>query len=288
LLLGGCASWASPKQRESARISYDLGVESLNRQDYREALRALLAAIESDPNLPQAHNALALVLHVMHHDDQALVHYRRALELKPNFSEATNNMGILLLDTGHYSAAIAAFESALRNLLYPTPYLAEGNMGWAYYKLGDLAHAREHMEAAVHLEPRFCRGYEWLARMIWEQHGAAGGAADAVAADGDSALDPRAAAELVAHSQRFMRHCVDDAAIARTIAPEYRREMYYYLGLGLLGQGKPKLALEKFAECTRGMDMDRLQAPQDGDAPIYEYARRCQTSATRAQRALSP
>ena len=270
LLLGSCAGWVSPKQRESARISYDLGVESLNRQDYREALRALIAALDSDPYLPQAHQALGLVLHVLHRDDVALQHYRRALELKPDFSEAANNMGILLLDRGEYAAAIGAFERALRSLLYATPHLAEGNMGWAYYKLGKPQQAREHLEAALRLEPRFCRGYEWLARMAWE----------AAEGQGDAASH---AAELVTHSRRFLRHCVDDPVVGKTVAADYRREMQYYLGLGLLRQGEPRQALEAFLQCTGGA----AAAGQPADeATGADFRHRCWRQAGQARQAL--
>ncbi len=279
--VAGCATWVSPKQRESARISYDLGVESLNRQDLHTALRELMAAVQSDPLLPQAHQALGLVLHTLHHDADAEVHYRRALALKTDYSEATNNLGVLLLDTGRYAEAIDAFGVALGNVLYPTPYLAEGNMGWAYYHLGDMAQARQHVEAAVRLEPRFCRGYQWLARMAWEQGPGVGEVPP---------RDAEVAAQMVQHSRRFVRHCLEDGQVAKTVAPTYRQQMLYYLGMGLWGQNEPQRALEQFTQCTAGLDPVRLRAPTGEAAADLSYARRCQRSAAAvaAAAALSP
>ncbi len=260
----GCAAVITQKQQDSARINYDLGVASLNKGDHREALRALFLAVEADPTLPQAHNALALVLHTMGKDADALVHYRRAVELHPTFSEAYNNMGILLLDSGHPKEAVEAFKTALGQILYNTPHLAEGNMGWAYYVMGDVDKAIEHISAAVAQQPRFCRGYQWLARIALERNNA------------------NSAHDMVIQSKRFIRHCLEDPTIAGSIAPDYRREMQYYLGLGHLKQGRTKLALEQFARCSAGYHKvlyDEDAAPEDKYGNRSEFARKCAQSA---------
>jgi type IV pilus assembly protein PilF len=244
---GGCATHLTQKQHDTARINYDLGIASLNKGDTQEALRALLLAVAADPELPQPYNALGLVMHTLGKDAEALKHYRTALTLQPNFSEASNNMGILLLDTGDPHAAIAAFRTALSNILYTTPYLAEGNMGWAYYKLNDLPQALEHINAAVAAQPLFCRGYEWLARIALEQ---------------DTSESAR---EMVLQSRRFVRHCLEDPVIATTIAADYRREMQYYLGLGQLKLGRKKLAAQQFAQCARGFDKNLYSHDGQGD-----------------------
>ena len=48
------------------------------------------------------------------------------------------NTGIFyfILRKRGYDEAIDAFEVALGDILYKTPSLAEGNMGWAYYRMG--------------------------------------------------------------------------------------------------------------------------------------------------------
>ncbi len=262
---GGCARAIAQHDRDSARINYDLGVASLNKGDPRGALRALYAAVKADPELPQAHNALGLVYHTMGKNAPALQHYRQAVALKADFSEAYNNMGIVLLATGQYDAAISAFEAALSNILYSTPHLAEGNMGWAYYKLGEVARARAHIEAAVAAQPRFCRGYEWLARIALEHPDAKGEA-------------------LVNQCKRFFHHCLEDPHIAAGIPADYRREMQYYLGMGYQRQGRAKLAAEQFAQCAAGFDPALYvdAAAADGaDESLGQYARRCAQAAAR-------
>ena len=56
---------------------------------------------------------------------------------------------------GQYDAAIGEFEIVLKDLLYQTPYYVMNNMGWAYYKKGDLRRAIESYQKAVALKPDF-------------------------------------------------------------------------------------------------------------------------------------
>lgn len=224
-----CAPVVSGKNRISARISYDLGINAFDRGDNREALRALSTSAKQDPYLPEAHHALGLVYHSMGKLEQGLAQYRQALRLRPKFSEASNNMGILLIDLGRYQDAVAAFEGALSDILYATPTLAEGNMGWAYYQMGQIDRAREHIGNAVASDPQFCRGYEWLMRI---------------------ALHEDKAADAVANGRRFYKHCVNNGRIAATLQPDYRAEIDYYLALGHLKQGNRSAAVALLTSCA--------------------------------------
>ncbi len=229
----GCAGPVSEADASSARIHHDIGVNAFERGDLRGALRELLVAADLDPSLPQTQNALGLVFHAMGRSKDALEHYQKAVALKPGFSEAHNNLGVLLVDLGRYDEAIAHFKLALADILYATPSLAEGNLGWALYKKGDVDGGRLRLRNAVAQSPKFCRGYVWLARIGVET--------------GD-------AAETVASFKRFDKYCLGDAAVARTLAPEYVREMRWYLGMAYLKQGDREAARSTFASCAAAED----------------------------------
>lgn len=233
-----CATAVSEKNRAQARVHYDLGVTSLERGDMRGALRSLRTSVENDPELPEAHNALGLVYHSMNKLPEALQHYEIALRLNPKFSEASNNLGILLIDLGRYDDAIAAFEAALSDILYATPTLAEGNMGWAYYKKGDVDRALEHIGNALASDPQFCRGYEWMMRIGLEQN---------------------RPADVVSNGKRFARHCADNPQVATSLRPEYVREMQYYWALGYLKEGSrhdAQALLSRCADVGKGSEPD--------------------------------
>ena len=229
-VLAGCASTtASQKDRARAQIQYDIAVAEMNKGDFRAALRDLLIAIEADATLPQAHNALGLVYHALGRRDESLHHYQEAVRLDPAFSQAHNNLGTLLTEVGRYEEAITHFDKAVSDILYPTPSLAEGNMGWAFYKKGDVEQGVKHLRNAVATNPKFCRGYEWLMRI---------------------GLDVDDAGQVIDNCRRFDKYCRKDQEIFDQIAPAYRQEIGYYCGLGYLKAGDQEAARAELQACA--------------------------------------
>ena len=227
--VSSCANSISERDRAQAQTHYDLGVATLNIGDIRGALKELLDATKLDPELADVHNALGLVYHRLDYLDKGLEHYNLALKWRPDFSEAYNNRGVLLMDLGRYDEAIESFKVALEDILYRTPSSAEGNMGWAYYKKGDAQQGVKHIKNAVAINPKFCRGYEWLMRIALH-------------------LDEEQGVE--SSYKKFDRYCMGDESIAAVILPDYIRQMKYYYGLSLLKQGDRTRAREIFEECA--------------------------------------
>jgi type IV pilus assembly protein PilF len=244
LMLASCAHTVPESDTAGAQIHHDIGITAMRAGDLRGALRELLRALELDPQLPQLHNALGLVYHGMNRMDDAIRHYETAVELLPTYSEAQNNLGVALMAAGRYDDAIASLQVALRDILYPTPSLAEGNMGWAYYLKNDAETGKKHLRNAVAENPKFCRGYEWLAKI---------------------GLDEGKPEQVVANCKRFEKYCADDAVIARSIAPDYMRQMQYYLAMGYVKLGDADAARRTLVAC----------AVVDSDG---EYGQKCMQS----------
>jgi len=230
LALTTCAHVVNEQDRLQAQTRYDLGVTSLTQGDTRTALQELLAAVALDPYLPQAHHGLGLLYQSLDRKTEALTHYDKAVELKPNFSDAHNNLGTLLLDLARYDEAIEHFNQAVSDILYATPSLAFGNMGWAYYKKGDYTTGLKHLQNAVAINPQFCRGYDWLLQMALSQN--------------DSTL-----AET--YTKRFEKYCLNNTKIANTLKPVYVQEMRYKMAQGLLNRGDKKSAQLNLEACIR-------------------------------------
>ncbi len=224
-----CATTVSEKDRAAARLRYGIGVSAFQQGDQRTALQELLAAVATFPDYAEAHNALGLVYHAMGRRVEALRHYDRAVELLPGFSEAHNNRGVLLLDLGRYDDAVIAFERALADILYPTPFFAEAHLGWAYYKKGAVERGLKHLRNAVATSPTFCRGYAWLAEISL-----ATGQAD----------------QALAYCKRFIKHCLENEAIAPGVPPAFRRQMSLLLGQAHLALGQKPEARAALEGCA--------------------------------------
>jgi len=162
-VLGSCVHVPSDKERQGAEAHYDLGINAQSQGDVRSALKEFEESLRLDPDFADAHNAIALLLHIsFDKKDEAEKHYKQALEIRPTFSEAKVNLGNLYLDQGRLDEAVALYEQALNDMLYATPYIAEANLGWAYFKKGNATQAIEHLRASVTHNPQFCLGYKDL------------------------------------------------------------------------------------------------------------------------------
>ena len=54
---------------------------------------------------------------------------------------------------------VEALRSATGDLMYRTPHLAWGNLGWAYYEQHDYPDALNALQQAVAIQPQFCNGW---------------------------------------------------------------------------------------------------------------------------------
>ncbi|MET0401104.1 MAG: social motility TPR repeat lipoprotein Tgl [Cystobacter sp.] len=217
LLLLGCKHIPTDKELEGAEAHYQLGLHAYQSGNTQEAYKELQKSLALNPDYAEAHNVTAILLHLaFNRPQEAIVHYEKALKVRPSFSEAKTNLGNVYLSQSRYDEAIALYEQALNDMLYPTPFIAQGNMGWALYKKGNKEQGVQNIKAAVTLNPNFCLGYRNLGT-IYEESGELSDACRYLA--------------------RYREVCSD-------VADAHMRE-----GACLLKQGKAEEARERFSTC---------------------------------------
>jgi len=168
LVTSSCAHWVSQENRDKAQSHYDLSVSLISR-NAQQAFSEVNQALELNPQLAEAWHVKGILLHHSFGKfDEAKVAYDKALELKQPFSEATTNLGNLFMDMKRFDEAIGLYEKALNDVLYGAPFIAHGNMGWAYYRKGDTKNALEHLKASVTINPKYCLGYAQLGQVHGE------------------------------------------------------------------------------------------------------------------------
>ncbi|WNG18630.1 social motility TPR repeat lipoprotein Tgl [Cystobacter fuscus] len=171
LLLVGCKHVPTDKEREGAEIHYELALQAQRMGNVQDAYKSLQKSLELNPDYPEAHHVIGILLHLsFNRPEEAIEHYQKALALRPNFSEAKTNLANVYLSQARYDEAITLYEQALNDMLYPTPFIAQSNLGWALYKKGDKERAVQNIKAAVTVNPSFCLGYRNLGT-IYEESG---------------------------------------------------------------------------------------------------------------------
>jgi type IV pilus assembly protein PilF len=154
-----CNSEISEKAKKDSAIHLELSQNYLKEGDVVSARREAILAIEKDPGNSDAHYTLAYIFGQMNDWDNALKQVHLSIENEKHKPEAENLLGVILINKGRFDEAIEVLQKLTEDFLYPTPHLAYGNLGLAYFKKGDNLKALEALKKAVGLQPLFCLGF---------------------------------------------------------------------------------------------------------------------------------
>jgi len=163
LVCTGCAA-NKVATRKRVQALEDLGNSLMQQGNLREGLEKLLEASRLDPENANIHNGLGLAYRDLGVYEKSIVHFKRALALRPEFPEAQNNLGTLYLLLREWDLALDCFQRAVSDILYRTPHFSYNNIGLAYYNKGDYQKAIENYQKALRSFPAYSLCYENLAR----------------------------------------------------------------------------------------------------------------------------
>lgn len=179
LLLGGCAllpgggsdpTGVAESTRDSPAADYvGMGVEYLKRGQPAVALQRLKRAQELDPDYAPVYNVLAILYEQLGENELARGHFARAIELAPKDPYIRNAYGAFLCHQKDYAAAEAAFQAALENPLYPTPWIARTNAGICARQAGDPAKAEAAFRQALSVNADFAPALYQMAELSYAQ-----------------------------------------------------------------------------------------------------------------------
>ncbi len=175
LLLGsltfGCG--ASQKEIETKKqidVDYEMAVNYFNAGETSMAIRSLALVLASDPDHADANHLMGFIRLGRRQYDEAITHFKRALATNPNMLNCKNNLGTAYMFQERWEDAAVIFEELSKSPLYTSPWIAYGNLGWAYYKMGMLPEALEQTRLSVDVNPKFCLGLNNLGIILEEMH----------------------------------------------------------------------------------------------------------------------
>ena len=130
------------------------------RSQGKDALSALLRTTELLPSDCEVHNSLGNALMERGQIAEAVVHYRRALQIKSDFAEALSNLGNALTESGQFDEAIRNLQDALA--IKPHLVSAHYNLGNVQREIGRFDEAEKSYREAIRLSPNLVEGYNNL------------------------------------------------------------------------------------------------------------------------------
>lgn len=122
---------------------------------WRDPITLWTRTIAAAPTAAPAHAMLGLALLRADRPDDAEAPLRAALELDPNYPEAANGLGVVLQRRGDIEGARRLYARAVA--MMPSNADAQFNLGAVLLHLGAAADAAQHLAAAARLEPANAR-----------------------------------------------------------------------------------------------------------------------------------
>lgn len=136
--------------RTRTPMEYQKAVKLLRKNDYPEAVKVMDDLIKTEPDEPSHYRFRAELLRLWGKLDRARRDYQRMTELDPQSAVAFNGLAEVELQSGHFSQALDAAQTA--NTLAPGEWVALYNLGMIEDRLGYSSDVVEHLQAALALK----------------------------------------------------------------------------------------------------------------------------------------
>ena len=213
--------------RQSERFYEAASIAWFDEQNPLAAIRNLTRAIETNPDNHEAHYLLGIIRLGRGEYTEAEHHLKETIRLREGgdpagLAAAQNNMGVLLLHQKRYDDAIAILKKSSGEVMNREPWLAFGNLGWAYIETGELDKAIEALKRAMFDQPKYCVGLYRL------------GQAHYLKKDYETAQDT-----------------LTQALAVPEPGCDKIQEAHHLLGMTLLRQDRPEEAKRSFEQCLK-------------------------------------
>ncbi|MBF0179830.1 MAG: tetratricopeptide repeat protein [Magnetococcales bacterium] len=157
MLLTACAGEKRPDDGEgdSFRIAMSKGKAYLERGVPVMALPALRRARELQPDHPDVLLMLGMAYDQANRPVQALEVLEHAQRLQPENGRINNNLGVALMRMERWGEAVAAFETAARDVNFPTPEEIHFNLALVRKQQGRQREMLAALETALKVSPAY-------------------------------------------------------------------------------------------------------------------------------------
>jgi tetratricopeptide (TPR) repeat protein len=152
---------------DNPMAEFNLAVSLDERGAKEEALKSYEKALRLNPQLQEAHKALADLLNELGKTNEAIVHYRAALRIRER-PETHENLGALLVKLGRIDEAMIHYEAAAR--LDPHDGRSQYLMAKALLRQGRSDQAVERFHEALRRDPDNLQALVYLARVLAASH----------------------------------------------------------------------------------------------------------------------
>jgi len=143
-----------------------LGAILTDQKKLNEAIIKYKKSIEINPDYAEGYNNLGSVLYKLKKFDESIEAYKKAIKIKPNFAEGYNNLGITFKEIGKYDESIEAYKKAIK--IKPNFAEAYNNIGIVYKELKKFEKSVNNYLKAIQIKSDYAEAYYNYANLLAE------------------------------------------------------------------------------------------------------------------------
>ena len=166
ILLGLSCGPAVFGQKTDSETRFEVGLTHLREGRVDLAIEEFTKAVKADPKNPYFRKGLGHALASKRRFNDAILEYRKALELNPFYTDVRNDLGTALVLGGRREEGKKEFLAAYSDPTNPTPELSARNLGLAYLEEKDHKQAAEWFRVAITRNKEYAECYVLLAESL--------------------------------------------------------------------------------------------------------------------------
>ncbi|MBD3231062.1 tetratricopeptide repeat protein [Candidatus Dependentiae bacterium] len=124
--------------------------------------------VNKAPTKARGHNNLGVALSEEGKTDEAIIHYKKAIQLDRNYADPLSNLAVAYSMKGEIDNAIAALKGAIH--IFPTYAEAYNNLGTLLLKKQNYEDAEKMLNAALEIRPYYGKAFYNLGRLYAEKN----------------------------------------------------------------------------------------------------------------------
>ena len=149
------------KKNPKSFVLYNLfGTILVDKKNFNQALVNYKKSLEINPNYAEGHNNLGVAFYKLRKFNESIDSYQRAIKIKPNFSKAHNNLGLAYKELEKFTESINNYQKAIK--INPGYAEAYNNLGVTFKQLGELNESFNNYQKAIKINPKYAEAYNNL------------------------------------------------------------------------------------------------------------------------------
>lgn len=155
---------ASDNIEDHPELAFVMGEVMRREEGFVQSVQLYSRLVDIDPEFPEVHTKLSLVLYKTEDGERGMAEARAALARTPDNAEAHKNMGLNLQMLKEYDAAITEYQKALA--IKPDYITIHYDLGVLYFYRGDYPNAIAENRKTLAIEPDNADAHKILAQAL--------------------------------------------------------------------------------------------------------------------------